>query len=156
MIDLIFIIGAKYVFALSFVISGMYFLIQPFPRKKHMIIFATVALSIIYVGAYVAGHLYFDPRPFIVGHFEPLIPHAPDNGFPSDHALLTSAIAAIITFFSRRIAVILWVVAIFVAISRVYVGLHHPIDVIGSFFISLVGATIAYIFIKYTWSQKLT
>ncbi len=83
------------------------------------------------------GSLYYDPRPFVVGHFTPLIPHVPDNGFPSDHALLISAIAMIGMVWNRKLGSALWVLAVLVAAARVYVGVHHTIDVAGSCIISI-------------------
>ena len=52
--------------------------------------------------ALILGHLYYNPRPFVVGNFTPLISHSVDNGFPSDHVLLASAIASILYFFSKK------------------------------------------------------
>ena len=154
MFDLLFIFGAKYLFIFSFLIAGIYFLKQSWPIKKKIIILGIISIVLIYSTALVAGHLYNDPRPFVVDHFTPLIPHAPDNGFPSDHVLMVSAIAAIILFFSRRIGVILWLITILVALSRVYVGVHHLVDVIGSMLISLVVTSIVYIILKNVSSFK--
>ena len=33
----------------------------------------------------VGGAAWVDPRPFVVDGRAPLVPHADDNGFPSDH-----------------------------------------------------------------------
>src|SRR5918911_1623581 len=57
---------------------------------------AAVLLVLSYVFAQVGGLLYYDPRPFAVGHFQPLIPHAADNGFPSDHALVAAVLVAVV------------------------------------------------------------
>src|SRR5919202_4656794 len=51
-------------------------------------------LSLLFVQT--GGLLYNDPRPFVVGHFQPLISHPADNGFPSDHALLAAALVAVV------------------------------------------------------------
>ena len=110
-----------------------------------MIVFALVAALLTYAIGIIGNHVYFDPRPFVVGHFIPLIPHAPDNGFPSDHVLLVSAIASIGMFWNRRLGVVLWILAIIVAIARVWVGVHHPIDVLGSITISLLTVSAVYV-----------
>ncbi len=86
----------------------------------------------------IGNLLYVDPRPFVVGHFIPLIPHVPDNGFPSDHTLLAAALAAIGMYWNKWLGLALWVIAIAIAIARVYVGLHHPIDVLGSIVFALI------------------
>ncbi len=148
--SLFFIFAAKYLFILSFIVAGIYFLLQPRSIQKRIVIFSTISLVLIYLFATTAGHLYNNPRPFVVDNFTPLIPHAPDNGFPSDHVLLVSAIAAVFTYFgTRRIIISLWVIVALVAIGRVFVGVHHPIDVIASILISLLATYLTHIFFIY-------
>ena len=148
MFNLLFIFGAKYLFIFSILISGIYFLKQSWPLKKKIAIFGITSIVLMYSTALVVGHIYNNPRPFVVEHFIPLIPHTPDNGFPSDHVLLVSAIAAIILFFSRRIGALLWLITILVAISRVYVGVHHSVDVIASMIIALVVSYIVSVIVR--------
>lgn len=97
----------------------------------------------------LANHLYFDPRPFVALHFTPLVPHVPDNGFPSDHTLLVSAVAMIGTLWNRRLGMVLWILAILVAIGRVYVGLHHVLDVIASMVFAVIATLAWYATLKY-------
>jgi undecaprenyl-diphosphatase len=143
-----FIFGAKYAMILSFVVAGGYFLKVPREEQKRMVLFAALALPLIYLTSLIASALYDNPRPFVVGNFTPLIPHAPNNGFPSDHTLLVSAIAAVCSFYSRRVGVILWVIALYVGISRVYVGVHHPVDIVGSAVIAVIVSLIVFQGIK--------
>jgi undecaprenyl-diphosphatase len=137
MLDMFFIICAKYLISLPILIAVGYTLSLPRDIQKRIVIFGTIAFPLMLLVAFGLGHVYDDPRPFVVGHFIPLIPHDPDNGFPSDHVLLVSAIAAVITVFHRRLGVLLWVIAFIIALSRVYVGVHHPIDVVGSMIIAI-------------------
>ena len=154
LLDLLFIFGAKYLLIISFIIAGVYFLKQPLESKKKMVAFGVLSIIIICSLAFVAGYLYNDPRPFVVEHFTPLVAHIPDNGFPSDHVLIVSAIAAIVYFFNRKVGLALLGISILVAISRVYVGVHHPIDVIASLVISFDGAGITYLILKHVQHKK--
>ncbi len=131
----LFIFGAKYLFILSLIIGAVYFLWQPRSVQIQMLKLSAVSLPLIYIASLLAGFLYYDPRPFVIGHFIPLIPHFADNGFPSDHALLVAAVAIIVTLFNKRVGVLLWVIAVLVAVSRVSVGVHHFIDVFASMII---------------------
>ena len=88
--------------------------------------------------------LYYNPRPFFEENFTPLIPHLADNGFPSDHLLLLSALAILICIFNRHWAVPLWIIALLVGISRIYAGVHHFADIFGSIFIALISAGLVY------------
>ena len=143
-INHIFIFGAKYLYLLAGVIALVGFWKLPKEKKKEIIIFSMIALPAIYIVSKIGAWLYSDPRPFVAGHFVPLIPHDPDNGFPSDHVLLVSAIASLIFPFNKKISAGVWIVAILVGISRVYVGIHHPVDIVGSIVISVVVSAAAY------------
>lgn len=138
MISFLAIIAAKYLFLLSFVVAGISFFSLSATERRRLFFFGLLALPMIFCTALVASYFYDNPRPFVVEQFVPLLPHAPDNGFPSDHALLVSAIAAILMYFDRRAAVILWGITVFVAIGRVAVGVHHVADVLASMFIALL------------------
>ncbi len=153
--DLFFILSAKYLFVLPILILGIFFLLQPRSAQKNILIFALPSLALTYLISLLAGHLYYDPRPFVVGNFTPLLPHAPDNGFPSDHALLVSAVTMIGIYVNRKLGVLLWVLAVIVAAARVYVGLHHPIDVLGSMAISVLATTSVYLLLTYAWHKEI-
>ena len=51
--------------------------------------------------------------------------------FPSGHAAASFASASIIGHFSRRTAIPAFCIAVLVAFSRIYVGVHYPSDVLG-------------------------
>jgi undecaprenyl-diphosphatase len=139
MIHLI-IFGAEYLYLVIIAIAVIYFFTQPRLRQKNIAIFCLFALPLIYIGLKISASLYFNPRPFVVGHFVPLVAHASDNGFPSDHALLTSAISSVIFFFNKKISAGLWLLTILVGISRVMAGLHHSIDIVGAVAISIIAS----------------
>ena len=155
MTDWFFIFAAQYLFVFSCVISGLYFFRQEWPERKRIILFALPSLVLTYILGLVAAHFYYDPRPFVVDHFIPLIPHAPDNGFPSDHALLVSSIAVIGLYLHKRLGAVLSVIAVLVMAGRVYVGVHHVIDVVASVGISLFATTLVYFLIRFREHTKL-
>jgi len=148
-IDPVFIFGAKYLYLAAIIVSFIWFLAQSRPRQREILIILCICLPLIFIVSKLAGRLYYNPRPFVVGNFEPLISHKADNGFPSEHTLLVSAIAAVIFLFSRGAGFVLWVLALFVGFSRVYAGVHHPIDIIGSILISIISAGLVYIFVQH-------
>lgn len=148
MLDLFAIFCAKYLIMLSLVFAAVSFLKLSKVEKRSILIFGAIALPIIYLTALIAGHFYNNPRPFVIEHFVPLIPHNDDNGFPSDHVLLASAIASVWIVYRRRIGLMLWVFACLIGIARVYVGVHHPIDIIGSVIIAGFITWVLYVSVK--------
>jgi len=119
------------VLAAAVVIAGLLYWRPQFLAFRWAVA-AAVLLVLSYVFAQIGGLLYYDPRPFAVGHFQPLIPHAADNGFPSDHALLAAALVVVMALVDIPLALPFALLAIVIDWARVGAGLHHIIDVVGS------------------------
>lgn len=147
MMDTMIIFGAKYLIIISVIIFIWFFIQQPKDKQKQIFVFALFALPIIYVVAKLLALAFYDPRPFVAGHFMPLIPHDPDNGFPSDHTLLASAIAAVVFFYNKKMGLALFFVALLVGMARILAGVHHPVDVGGSIIIAIIMSLAVYRFI---------
>lgn len=142
--DTLFIFGAHYLYLFALASALYFFWTLPAQDKISIIVFSVTSLIATYIMVIIVGHLYYDPRPFTQTHIAPLIPHDPDNGFPSDHTVLLSAIACTFYPFSKKTAYILFIFAAVVGLSRVYVGIHHPIDVLGSMGIAIITSVIIY------------
>lgn len=150
----LFVFGAKYLYIVAIVIAFFYFLKQPKETKKKIIILGLVSLPIMYAIAKLVGLFYYDPRPFVDGNFTSLIPHADDNGFPSDHTLFAAAIASVFYPFSKKESLILFVIALAVGLSRVYVGVHHLVDILGSIIIAISISAMTYWLIRIQMGRK--
>ena len=57
--------------------------------------------------------------------------------FPSTHASNLFASAFFISSFYKKFAPVLYSMAVLVALSRVYVGVHYPLDIIGGAFLGI-------------------
>jgi undecaprenyl-diphosphatase len=144
--DTVAVFIAQYLYLFVLLIGAIFFFLQPRKIQKSMIVCGVIIAPLAYIVSRIAGLLYFDPRPFVVGHFIPLIAHAPDNGFPSDHVLLTGAIAMVIWFYNKKLSVVLLAIALLIGWARVYSGIHHVADIAGSVAIVLAaGAAYAFI-----------
>ena len=71
---------------------------------------------------------------------EPLLRSAHDGAFPSGHAATSFAGATVLSFAFPKLAPYLYVLAAAVAFSRVYVGVHYPLDIVGG---ALLGVVVA-------------
>ncbi|MBS1709181.1 MAG: phosphatase PAP2 family protein [Armatimonadetes bacterium] len=90
-------------------------------------------------------------RPSNLAFAHPLEPIYNNSSFPSGHTTTTWAIAMAVVLFcsgSRaawiRTGFVLWAVA--VALSRVYIGVHYPADVVGGAALGAMGAGLVRLF----------
>lgn len=103
-----------------------------------------VELAGLFIVGIAAGEamklLFYRPRPFeTVNNIITRLPLDLDSSFPSGHALIVSIGAgfSIVKFRSKIIAGLLSVEAAVVCYSRVYVGLHYPLDVVAAIFLAV-------------------
>lgn len=141
------IFAANYLVFIEGVVAAALILVLLYRTQRTRIVSWAIAVSVMVIVAYIAaqigGAIYDDPRPFVAGHFQPLISHAPDNGFPSDHSLLAAALLAAVALARVRWALVILPLAVLVEWARVGAGLHHPIDVVGSDLCVAVGVPAA-------------
>jgi undecaprenyl-diphosphatase len=70
--------------------------------------------------------------PFELETVRLLLPHqAPSPAFPSAHAANAFAFAFVVFTEYKRVGAALFAVALVVSYSRVYVGVHYPLDAVG-------------------------
>lgn len=136
--NLIIIFGAKYLIYIMIVIAIGAFIFLPSKKQKKASIAAVFILPLTFILAKALSFFFYNPRPFVVEKIAPLIEHAADNGFPSDHTLLASALAAVVFSFNKKVGTLLWVFVIIVGLSRVLAKVHHLLDVFGSIAIALL------------------
>lgn len=67
------------------------------------------------------------------------------KSFPSSHAVNNVAVATLFAFFYRRARVWLFMWAALVALSRVAVGVHFPLDILGG---AVIGWGVAFVIIR--------
>lgn len=73
---------------------------------------------------------------------EPLVRVPGTNSLPSGHATTSFCCAAILAWLWPRFAVPLFVLAALIAFSRVYVGVHYPLDVLAGALLGLALAVV--------------
>ncbi|WP_102693574.1 undecaprenyl-diphosphatase [Rummeliibacillus pycnus] len=115
---------------------------------RYTTVYAAFSAAIALFINVIIHFFYYHPRPFVTHHVHKLVAHAADSSFVSDHAVLVFAIAW--TLFLRntrgKYIILLW--ATMVGLSRIYIGVHYPYDVIGSIVLSLATSSLVVYFSK--------
>lgn len=91
--------------------------------------------------AFLGSHVVVESRPFVTDHDTVrLIAHSADNAFPSDHATVAAAAAGVAALAWRRSAAIALGIAFAIGLSRIFVGVHYPGDVVAGWAAGIAAA----------------
>jgi undecaprenyl-diphosphatase len=143
-VDSIIIFGARYLF-IAVVLIWLAAWLQAGRRAKIEIFWSTL-IAIIIAAAIdkIVSKLYYDPRPFVSHHIQPLVAHAADNGFPSEHTLFSIALAAVLFFYRPKMGVAAFIIALLVGIARIDAHVHSPVDIAGAVLIGILAGYFGY------------
>lgn len=96
-------------------------------------------------------------RPYDAGLTHLIIARSTDWSFPSDHATATIAIVAAFLFHGwRKRALGLFIGALIVCVSRIYVGTHYFTDVLGGTATGIIAAgAVRWLYWEDTWVDRL-
>ncbi|MCC2649461.1 MAG: rane-associated phospholipid phosphatase [Nitrososphaeraceae archaeon] len=125
------------------------FIIGGWTGKKTAVVMGLAMLVLIPV-VNAAKEIVARPRPAIIYQTDFLIAADSKYAFPSGHATIVSAGAAVVLMLYRdsarklAISLSLTIEAALVCFSRVYVGGHYPLDVFGGIFLG-VGTALLFI-----------
>lgn len=142
-VDLFFIFSAEY---LPYIIIISVVLYVYFHKDRYQGIreVAVIALSVgtAYVFASVFKHFYVHDRPFLCfTDVHPLIsPDSPHGSFPSGHSTFFSALGLAFYYYHPKLGVLYLLGALLIGLSRIVVGVHWPLDILGGY---IVGGVIA-------------
>lgn len=140
----IIVFCAQYLFLLVILLIIIAWFKTSKNERLRFVAAAVLAGIIALILSRIASKVYYDPRPFVAEHVQPLFPHIPDNGFPSDHALLTGTLTAITYLFSKKYAYIMALPTIIIGVARVAAKVHSPLDIAGGWAFGIIGAMAGY------------
>lgn len=100
--------------------------------KQYSVIYTVSSVILALAANMIIHKAYYHARPFVTHHVHKLVPHAADSSFVSDHSVVVFAIAFTLLLRKDSWMYLAMIWAILVGVSRIYVGVHYPADVLGA------------------------
>jgi len=153
-VDSIITFCAKYL-VVAVVLIWIFAWIKANRRYKFEIALSTAgAVIVAAVIDKIAGKLYYDPRPFVSHHLTPLVSHAADNGFPSEHTLFSVTLAVSLGFYRPKLGALAFLIALIIGTARVAAHVHSPIDIVGAAIIGAIAGWVGYFMTRLYINQR--
>ena len=139
--DSLMIFGARFLIYLTFLLVILAAFKGGVKEKKAMILaFLAIPIAVLLIKGI---HLFFiEPRPFVNLHFSPLLDTDADASFPSRHTSVMALVAFSFVHFKSKWASLFLLLMIWVGISRIYVGVHYPLDILGGIVVGIISLVI--------------
>jgi undecaprenyl-diphosphatase len=149
----IMVFFAKYgVFLLALWMILFWFLAKEKVWARIVLVGSVVSFVFSEVIGKVLGKFIEHVQPFAtLSNVNKLMTHEIDNSFPSDHAILVFSICTMLFLgskSSKRVSFLIF--ATMIGFSRIWVGVHYPIDVLIGAFIGIFVSGIFYLIIKHS------
>lgn len=119
-------------------------------QNQQLVLFALTVVVITIGVDKLIEFSYFRPRPF-VSHEVNLLSQKSilDPSFPSNHAAGSFALAFTLFWKRKKLGSLLLILALLMALSRIFIGVHYPLDVTAGACIAFIVAAIV------IWQRRL-
>lgn len=141
-LQFLMIFGAEYLIFVSFLFMLVLLFKGSLVDKKAAFI-TLIALGVAVILTKSIRLFYFEPRPFITYPIETLVELGRTASFPSTHTTTMAVLAFSYLFYRSKFAIFFIIAAILVGISRIFVGVHYPLDIIGGILVGLISVLIS-------------
>lgn len=146
-LDTLMIFAARYLIIITFLLITIFAFRGNIREKKAFILAIFCLITAVVIIKII--HLFFiETRPFVSLNLTPLYPYDPDPSFPSRHVTMMTAITSAYIYFKSKWAMLFLVFLILTGISRIYVGVHYPLDILGGFLVGIISLILAKQIIK--------
>lgn len=136
----------SFILALVIAIKGNY-------KDKKSFLMAILSLPVTVLLIKSIHIFYSSQRPFMIEQISPLITHAADASFPSRHTGFMTTLAASFFLNKSKWATFFIFLSLWVGISRIYVGVHFPLDILGGIITGIISVLIIKLFLKLIYSR---
>lgn len=145
-LDMVIVFGARYLIYVLFATAAICMGVLIWRRNWRPVILFVTTLAVAFGLLIVTSQLYPADRPFIEHDITQLISHDDTPSFPSNHMTSAFTIALALLVFTRykKIGWTAIVVACAIGFSRIFAGVHYPLDILGAVAVGLVATVSVY------------
>ena len=129
-------------FSLTYLSVGGWLIYNSDTRLKAFILIPAA----VYLTVKSIPLLYNRRRPFAKLNLKSLVKQRQDHSFPSTHTASSLIISLAVLNISLELGILMIIVAVITALTRIMIGVHYPTDIIGAWLIALVLYFFLYIF----------
>ena len=135
------------------IVSIVIFLWLKRMRGLALVLATALAVSISdFLGATLKELIARDRPCHVLSHIKDIANCSNSFSFPSNHAVNSFTFATIVTLAYKNLTFLLYVSALLVGYSRIYLGVHYPTDVLSG---ALLGILIGFLGYKYFYLKIL-
>ena len=109
-------------------------------RNQVGVLVALASMAIASGAVFALNGVYFRDRPFVDLDVSLLFYEPTDSSFPANSAAAMFGLAAAVWGIDRRLGAALTLMAALFSFSRVYAGVHYPLDIVAAAAIGFVAA----------------
>ena len=125
----------------------IFLIILLFYFKSNMIYKVVFVPAFVFIFVSIFRKILNKPRPYDELNFNPFFDNVKRNkgkSFPSRHTASAFIISFAMLYVNIYLGIIGFILSVFIALSRVFSGVHYPKDVICAFFISIIFGIIGF------------
>lgn len=142
LLDNLMIFGARGVILICLLL----FLILAFRgsiQEKKAFLLAILSYPVAFLLINIIHIFFIEERPFVTLNLTPLYHFNPDPSFPSVHTTIMAVMAFSYLYFKSRWSAFFLIMTSWVGISRIYVGVHYPLDIVGGILTAILSLIIS-------------
>ncbi|MEH6944496.1 phosphatase PAP2 family protein [Bacillus sp. JJ722] len=114
----------------------LFILLLMWIRNNHrrIVLLTFISVGVTLLLEVCINRFYFKPRPFVnhIVNTLPPFPSSQSSSFPSRHTTLAFAAATSVMIYKRVLGSVLIILAFLTGLSRIWMGQHYPLDIVGS------------------------
>lgn len=112
--------------------------------QRELVLKTAIALAYGMAISWCIGNLYPHPRPFVIGFGHQFLAHTPSDSYPSNHGTIIFTFAiAFLCWHRAWSGAVLMLAGILIAWSRIFLGVHWPLDMLGGLLLGMLSCLFA-------------